>query len=155
MTIKQMKSKLAKLQKRAKKLDKVIFDLDCKLWDAMQKTIKPEEMCRRRWTAGYECAQKKGHDRGPNATTCQGQAPPYPEPQPKYRKNRYQWLPRGVDFTESGLPANFAGVVPCEYCGWPVSEYENSWFHIVGRFGEEPKGCDWAAPNRLSKKAAA
>lgn len=75
MTIKQMKLKLERLKKQAKALDKQIFRLDCELWDAQCKTIKPEEMCRRVWTAGFECALKRGHDQGPDASCCQGRAP--------------------------------------------------------------------------------
>ncbi len=148
-TIKQMESEMRLLERQKRKIDDRIFNLSSRLWAAKCAAIKPEDMCRRRWTAGYECAQKKGHDQGPNATCCQGQAPPIPEPPPKYRKQKYHWLPRGVDFSGS----NMTGVVPCEYCGWPVADCggEYSWFHLMGRFGEEPRGCDWPAPAKTKK----
>ena len=147
MNIKQMEAKLKKLKKQAARLDKEIYELDGKLWNAKVAAVKPENMCRRQWRleAGCYCALEKGHE-----GICQGMAPPLPEPPPKYRKVKYHWLPRGVDFSES----NMDGVVPCEYCGWPVADYENSWFHIVGRFGEGPKGCDDAAPIKTKKATA-
>lgn len=71
------------------------------------------------------------------------------EETPKYRKVKYHWLPRGNDFSESDM----SDVVPCKYCGWPVADYEHSWFHIMGRFGESPK-CGNAVPSKAKGAAA-
>jgi len=121
MTIKQMESRIKKLKKQAAKIDNELFRLDCKLHDAKVDAEK------------LRLAKKR-----------------IAEETPKYRKKKYRWLPRGVQFE------NIEGSVPCEYCGWPVSSYTpdyrsadcgvTSWFHDMGKWGEMPKGCDNATP---------
>ncbi len=155
--LKKLKSEKHRLESEQKRIEKRLWELDSLIWDIEVKAVKPTQMCRRQYRGTDCCALRKGHK-----GTCQGVAPPLPEPKPKHRKVKYKtYPPRGASFVNTDLSDS----VPCKNCGWPVSSYNPpyqsadhgriTWFHDMGDWGEMPKGCDDAAPDYDAKAATA
>ena len=80
-TIKQMESEIKRLKKQAKRINDRLFDLDCKLHDAKVDAEK------------LRLAKQRIKDETP-----------------KYRKKKYAWPPRGVEF-ENDLDVYRANIV--------------------------------------------